>query len=133
MICGKCGEKINTQYGYIRTNGYVYHNGVCPSSLLTVAACSNESCVITGDLPNGYYVMIPSAEHQQLKNTIEANQTQIIHLQAQLEVAKVAMRNLLVAEPEMSLIYWDEESKRGKEYAKAIEAADAALEAMEGE
>jgi len=90
MICGKCGEKIDTQYGYIRGNGVVYHNGVCPSSLPTASAC-NVSCVTIGEFPSGYYVMIPSTEHQQLKDTIADNQATIEQLQAQLEACRDAL------------------------------------------
>ncbi len=93
MRCGKCGEKIDTQYGYIRTNGNVYHNGVCPSSLPTVGAY-NESSVIMGEFPSGSYNMILSSEYKQLKDTIEAQRKEIQFLRDENTVLKVKLASV---------------------------------------
>jgi hypothetical protein len=100
MICGKCKQKIDTVYGYIRTNGNVYHNGACPSDLPTAGVCNDVPCVITGVLPNVTYIMIPSMEHKQLKDTIESQSTQIEQLQESNKVlfGRIITKDLEIAE-----------------------------------
>lgn len=86
MKCDKCNQEINTEYGYLKLNGNVYHNGVCLSVLPTYSAAENNICVAGVDLSNRLdYVGIPSMDYKQMKDTIEKQRQDIEQLKSILK------------------------------------------------